>query len=1001
MAVMFSERSRFRGFLFGLALFAAPWSGVAQVTPTSTEPAVAATANSEDKFQISFENEEWKNVIEYFADKAGYTLHLRTSNYPPGTWTYHSNDYYTLGEVLDIINHGLRIREDVYTLVRYQKMLILIRERDGYPEDLIETVRPDQLDERGRYETIRCQFDVSDLKDTNIVREVQSIVDDRRATTYLEDTGRLIVQATGQKLRVIRGLIEGARERKISRSQQITTYKLKHVTADELLIVVRSLMGLGENQNQFADGSLTIRPQIFGDKIYLKGTAEKIAEFERIAAVVDIPEEVTASGPKEKPFLKSYPVSKDPLLTFQVVNTMLVGRDVKIDQDKETGTLIVLARAQDHEEINEIINTVNGASSSSATITLQNRTVSSAIEYLNTMFRQTDSETAKSGPVFYGDSSTDTLVILGKPQEIALAQELISRWDLADGLSRKTGRSTTRVIPVPENQAWNVMSMLEDYWPTTNRPNRLNFVLPDQRENLRTNPLLYPGSKSNGEPANKKTPDQGSYRPRNWRNVRSAQRAAVARTSPRDSGNADSESIVAADYEFVSLGSSQDPERGAVGRTSEESQESQDEDAVGKYSRAQEPKSVPGAPITVRLGPAGIVVESADLDAADDMEELINSLLKNTSAGELPTFFYLKYAKADEAKELLDKFLGISSSGGGGGGGLGGMFGGMMSNMLGGAAGDMVSGLLGGGAGGSSSAATAEWLESTNIKTIEDVRLNTIAVVGATTNDLEMISQFIDYIDQAQAPHDPNLIGKTYVIPISFYSDVEALKKMIEAQLKDLIQSDSGGGGAGGGGGQPPEAAMARMVQQAMRGATGGAQQKNADELRPKGRLGHLDRMLIFTGPSYIYDEVVAIVKQVDTPGPQEFSKPEMLYLESMDAVEMGRALKLLIPGIEVEGLPEETSGLAGNQSQSGSGQNQQANSGQNRQNRPGGGQNQQGGQNPPTFQFPANFQFPGFGGGQGGGNRGGQGGNRGGMQGGGNRGGQGGNRGGAQGGFF
>jgi hypothetical protein len=940
-----------------------------------------ATQAEDDKFQISFENAEWRNVIEYFADKAGYTLHMRTNNYPPGTWTYHSNDHYTLGEVLDIINHGLRIRDDVYTLVRYKRMLVLIRERDGYPDDLIETVRPADLESRGLYETMRCEYDISDLRDTNIVRDVQGIVPERRNTNYLDETGLLLVTDKGERLRVIRSLIEAARERKISRSQQIKTYKLKHVTADELLIVVRGLMGLGENQNQFNDGSLTIRPQIFGDTIYLKGTAEKIDEFERIAAVVDVAEEITNNRPTEKPFLRTYPVTKDPLLTFKVVNTMLVGREIKIDQDPETGTLVVLARSQDHEDIKDIIDTVNGASSSTTTILLKYRTVSSAIEYLNLMFRQTEGETSRTGPIFFGDSSSDTLVILGKPQEIALAQELISKWDISSGLSGSATRSTTRVIPVSENQAWGVMEMLQDYWGTTNRPNRLNFVLPDQRENFRQNRMLYPNGKANQEQPQSSPPSRGSESLRNPSG--SLFRSVPNRSLEVDFSTPDRE-LVPEDfggYQFVSTGIVQDDDRSGIGRTSSESQ---DDDPVPGYRRAQEPISIPGSDITIKLGPAGIIIESQDLDAADDLEDLINSILKQSSDGELPTVFYLKYAKADEAKDLLDKFLGISSSSGGGGGGLGGMFGGMMSNMIGGPGGDMLSGILGGG-GSSSGTATAEWLESTSIQTLIDVRLNTLFIIGATSNDLVMISQLIDYIDQAEAPHDPNLIGETYVIPIMYYSDVEALKKTIESLLKDYIQGDSGGGGAGGqGGGQNPEAAIARAMQSAMRGATGGATQKNPDEARPKGRLANLDRMLIFTGPRNIYLEVMKIVKDVDKPDQNDFGAPQLFHLESMDVVEMARALKSIVPGIELEGMPEDsTSGLAGARQQGQGGTTGQPGRG----GQPTGGQPQ--GQQP-TFQLP--FQIPNFGGGNFGG------GGRGGQQGGG-RGGAGGGRGGAGGG--
>ncbi len=950
----------------------------------ATMPQEKEITKSEDgKFQIDFENEEWKNIIEYFAKEAGYTLHLRAESYPPGTWTYHSDEYYSLQDAIDLINQGLRIRDEVYTLVRNKKMLILIRERDGYPEELIETVKADELDSRGRFETIRCVYDVADLRDTEISQEVRSLVD-RNATNYLPETGQLIVTATGEKLRVIRNMVISVREKKMQRSQRVVTYKLKNITSDELLVAVRGLMGIPANQNQAGDGSLVIQPQLLGDLIFLKGTEEKIAEFQKIAAVVDVSEEATDTGPKEKPYIIVYPVMKDPLLSIQVVNTILAGKDVKLDQDKVTGAIIAMARTAEHLEIKETIDKINGASSQTATITLQHRTVDSAIEYLQKMFRQdTETETAtQSGPIFYGDTVADSLVVLGKPQEIALCQDLISKWDIADGLQLNSIRSPKRVISLDENQARQILPLVGEYWGTASRQNRLNLVMPDDRESFRSNRMMYqnqdemegmlPGDLRGTETPSGRSSTKDAGEPKKKDSPKSSE--PKKSSGPTTNKKQSSSETVKSPFQFVAFHSPQEPQQEEVGKTSDE-EKSKDEKSP--YRAPEQPQSVPGAPMTVRLSPAGIVIECEDLDAADDMEEIINQLIEQGSEGELPSVFYLKFAKADEAKDLLDKFLGISSgsSGGGGGGGVGGMLGGMMSNMVGGPAGDMLGGLLGGGAGGSGGG-TAAWLESTEVQTFYHIRLNSLIVVGATSNDLVMISEFIDYIDQAQAPHDPNLVGKTYVIPVRFYDDVEVLKKTIETLFSDvLVKSESAGGQQAG---PPPEQAIARAMQQALGGGRGGgAANKNPDEERPKARLALMERMLILTGPEYIYNQVNDFVRQIDVSNPDgENSKPQVVYLETMNVVELAKVLGNVIPGLEIEGMPEEDPNAPAGTNTGNRSNNQNSNNGRGNQPAAGGA---------PTMQLP--FQFPGMGGG---GGRGGQGGGRGG-QGGGGRGGQGG----------
>ncbi len=101
-----------------------------------------------------------------------------------------------------------------------------------------------------------------------------------------------------------------------------------------------------------------------------------------------------------------------------------------------------------------------------------------------------------------------------------------------------------------------------------------------------------------------------------------------------------------------------------VGQTSQEDMgrvRSQD------YRPAPQVASIPGAPIEVQFTEYGIVLRSDDLDALDDIERLIQEQLDAESAVQLPTFFFLKYRKADSMKAQLEQHFGIDSGGGGDG----------------------------------------------------------------------------------------------------------------------------------------------------------------------------------------------------------------------------------------------------------------------------------------------------------------------------------------------
>jgi type II secretory pathway component GspD/PulD (secretin) len=792
--------------------------------------------------RFSFEAVEWEPVINWFADQGGFSFQP-TDDYPEGTFTYHDDAEYTVMEGLDQINHALSLRR--YTMILNRKMLVLRSTSQPLPDELIEEVTADQLDERGKYEIVRCVFDLAGLDNSEIVTEVERLVTraNRDSVVHVPSAKKLYVREIGEKLRTIRDLIDEARRLKIAGAIGWSIYELQHIPGEELLVIVRPMLGMQENANAMEDGSLAIIPEPLGDKLYLKGTKSKIDDFRTVAAMVDI-----ASKPNElqtlvRPTFRVYPVKTEKELTWAVVNTMLEGRDVKLDQDAVTGSLILQGRPDDHRIVVETIEAIASGTDSFVFVKLENRTPDAAVTALQAVFGQDPDEPTTSGPIFYIDSDTDRLLVRGTPQEIAFVQTLLRDFD-KDRIGGIDGfRAPSRIISMSDSQADQILQSFADSFNVTGRNNRVNIIGPDERSSLRRGLPTHPDLNS----LEHQLPGDGGATPKDSTNgLEKESESSEAQQQPNekplpkksdDGASSSTTNLSARTTFFVSTPLTiQDPENQDETKKALDDQSSAAK-TPDEYRPPVQVPSVPNAPLTLKRTSNGLVLSSLDLDALDDAERLIADMLEGESTEQKPHVFLLKYRKANEAKTLLETMLGLSSGGGGGGGGgIPGMLGNMASNIMGGTSGDIMSGLLGGG--GASDTPTSLQLEGT-VSFVEDVRLNSLLVSGATDNDLDLISQLIDWVDQPEAPHAPDLVGPTWPIPVK-YRDPENLKTIIEKQYGELLS------GAGQQGSNDPNAAaqrqqmeMMQQMQRAMLGRGGGGNQ-NADpeKLKPVAVLG-------------------------------------------------------------------------------------------------------------------------------------------------------------------
>ncbi len=841
--------------------------------PQFTEPTeMKGSVNEVDpniRVRFNFVDEEWKDVIEWFAEQTGFGVYFGQTGPPQGTFTYFDSVERDIVEAIDFLNSRLAILQPSHVLVRNGNQLVLVNESMPYPEHLIATVTPDELKDYGQFEVVSCEFDLGKLdqtKSSQLANELREDVNQVHLDgfAYIQAANRLLIRERVRTLERIKAIVDYVKGE--SDTVAVEQYKAEHVEAEVLLVNLRPLMGFADDATTLEDGSLSFSVQPFGDIIYLKGSPDRIDEFKRTASMIDVKPEL-ADGLPDSPYFQVHRVTGgDPEVIFQVLQTMLDGEpNVKMDQDSNNGNIYLEAPKRIHESVSDFLNNLLGGDSFDI-IQLKNLRPSEAVDTVEDLLGIDSFSEDNNGPKLVADKDNDQIFVHGTPQQITEVRRIMERIDAAE--IKVTGsRRPARLIPMSPRKAEDMMNLLQTprIMESLGRRNRLNLILPEERDRFRRSirlNRLAPDLPSEQPPSGKF--DNRDNSQSDYRNQAPSRRKWKVSVNP----------VAAAGGFYVGTVQTQDdPDAGSVdvkgiGKTTDEQSVSGIEPG---YRPSDEPQSVPGAPVEVRMTPEGLMIYSEDLDAGDDLEAFISDWADSDSEFQLPSILFLRYRKVTEAKAVLENILGIeSSSGGGGGGGIGGLIGGAVQNAVGGAAGDALGGLLGGGGGGfAGDSEGAIELEGENVRIGTDVRLNALIVTGATDNDIDIITELVDYVDQPGPPQKPQLLGETYVIAIRHRDPME-LKEKIQEQLSGYFNQQSGGNAAANqqNAQQQMQQQMMRQIQQTLRGGGKGGGSSNPEAEQPKATLGvdEANRALLITGPRFIFDEVLKLVEKLDVP---------------------------------------------------------------------------------------------------------------------------------------
>lgn len=1013
--------------------------GAPQGGPTAGKagpiPAIIQPRGETLKFQ--FQYTPWKDVIEWFAHQAD--LSLVADAFPAGTFNYQDTKTYTPTEALDLIN-GLLLTKG-HTLVRRERMLMLINLQDGIPANLVPYVPLEELDKHGNNELISTLFRLEKLTAEEASSEIKMLLGPQGSVVVLPKARQILVTDASSRLRTVRNVIDGIEHPNVNLTDQFKPIPLKNVSPLDSLAIIKQLLNIPSDRISTVDGSIRIVVDVPNKTLLVGGKPDAIAKVEEILAFIDKPGSNAVGDLGGFPQLEVYSTGDaDSASVLKVLQTMLSGSsDVRLEVNPQNGNLIALAKPSQHATIRATLEQLQKDARQIEVIRLRIVDPVQAKEAIAKLF---EGSAANGGePKIEAEPTLRQLMVRATKPQIDQIKVLLQKMGEADFAVSPEGtpgeeQGNVRILPLTGRAANVALSQIEQIWPTMHK-NRIRVVVPSAigpngRAIEGQGSTLFPNSGIQERRVNttipeaakqSETPAEGKSVADQWFEKLPGGKAGKAPSeaprliepplkstnrqvpekkqksnNPTAAANLNGPIHLAVQTRTVSQLAQADPANAAAPSANAV-------DQVNPAAKEQPPAKAPAlavpdpavpapavnpapanlngepAPILISPGPAGLIIASEDKQALDEFEAMLKALASRQTGQREYTIFYLKYAKAPIVAELLEQIFtggGASSSGGGGGG--------MLNNLAGAALGDFGGGIMGSllGIGGGSGEAAPRLQASGAISIIPDTRLNAL-VVQANPIDLDMLEQLLKILDQQSSPEDVEIISKPRLIPV-YYSSADEMANVVRQIYADRMST----------GGQQRQPNPQEFIQ-ALRGGGGNRrnQQQTKAEETIKMSIGVDVRTnsLIVTAPEPLYAEVKDLVSQLDQESSSTNDTMKVIALKgSTNSATVQQALSQIIGPSNVRSTQLRTNATTANTAatQQGLGQFQGGR---------GGGGFPGGGGLGGAFQgggggLGGGGAFPGGGGGGfGGGGRGGGGGSFGG--GGGGRGGGGGNFGG------
>lgn len=867
------------------------------VTPTTATPAnppaASFSTNSPDpnaKFTFSFRYQPWQEVLDWFSQQAGLSLLMESP--PPGTFNYADSRTYTATEALDVLNGVLLTKG--FTLVRHGKMLVVVNLEDGIPPNLVPDVPLEELDQRGEYELIRVLFPVWNMTPEQAAAEIQPLLGPQGKAIVLPQARQVQVTETGGRLRTIRSVINAV-EQPERGTAGMREFALKYITFEAAMPTIRQMLGIPAEAFSSPDNSVQITKSATGEKLLVRGTAQQAARLQEVLRLIDIPE--AARGINGAPQLEVYSVTTaDPEAVVKMLQTMLHDPTIVLTADKDSGRILAFATPPQQATIRATIDQMQKEAKQVDVISLSNVDAQVAVLAINKLFGSQGDQPDPKAPRVDADITTRSLMVRGTSAQVAQIRDLLHKLgETEDESGGMTNRQHVRLLPLSGAAARSAISQIEQIWPSV-RQNRIRIVSPSSTNGI---PSFRPSEtqqNGTGPSAGVETAAPSAAAPADspdqlqeiWQSLlreRAAKQAAPAEqpaATPDSTKAGDNQTQTSPTLDRAADASHEDEAfsnvfhlvAGATTAAADSTAPTANNTTQRTASPLSKPNTVtgsqPGSPVIVAPGPGGTLIASDDLEALDELEDLLSTVAgHNASSGREFAVYYLKYSKATTVAEVLSAIFGGNT-----GGKDKGIIGDMASNALGNLGGGLMGDLLlgGGGSGGG--------FTSGAVDIVPDSRLNAL-IVHAKSADLDTVEQLLKVLDQRSGPEDVEAEAQPRTIPV-YNATASEIATIVQQVFQDRM--------AGAAGVMSPQDMM-KMI----RGGSAPDQQIQKMSIAVDAR----NNALIVRAPDALFEDVKALVTDLDHAVGDSPETTRVVSLKHTNSSAVQKALSSILPNVK------------------------------------------------------------------------------------------------------
>ena len=746
-----------------------------------------AAGGANEKLKFSFRYTPWKQVLDWFAQQAD--LSLVAEPMPPGTFNYIDENEYTPEEALDLINGELLTQG--YTLVRKHKILRVIdlSQEGGIDPNVLEDVAPEDLGKKGKNEIVRSTFDIRTMSPEEAEIEITALLGPQGSLDLMPTAKKVRVTETAGNLLTIHRLIAGVS------NPTVATFQLEHLKPAKFLKTARQLLGMGVGQNSDNDGTLHIAVGQ-ENRLFVSGTAERVEHLKKIIAQVDTQHGQSASSGKES--FVVYPITSDPELTYQVLQSLLADKhdEVRMSLDAGGGNFYLYGSEEAHELVTETLGKMQNDGREIVVMPLRRVDPQTALTMVTSLLQIGEENT--NAPIVDINPVSRQLIVRGSQRQVdEIRGMLVQMGEDPDGGAASGSR--VRTIPLPEEVARQAMEQAEALWPSIRR-NKIRVKIPSRGSGIQQHDLNK--EKESGGPLTLENLQEG-FKELNLPNGDQSTLFLPKEVKKNEASSGTTS---------LNTSSTDMPLAGAtlplgVAFSIDDSIALQDR--VNTQDDRKRTQDLPE--IEVVIGPNGLVIASEDLDALDAFENLFRDIAGSIDINtERPDVYFLKYIRANDAANLLNQIVNGEDSSGGSDD--------MLTNLassFGGQFGGLISGVL--GSGGTSG----------NVRIVPDTALNSLFVI-ANPQDRLLVEDLLEIIDQEGSPIEVRTERKPQLIPVYNVSADEIadnIRTMYAARLNSGQQNNgqqNGRGGRGGGGGGGEAAFLQAMMGGGGRSRGGG-----------------------------------------------------------------------------------------------------------------------------------------------------------------------------------